>query len=75
MFGLFKRTPKQTEAGIRDMLFGDVPLEHWKPSNDAGDAPEPWKSFTEARLALGKGERDAAVATLPLIARASGPAV
>ena len=33
MFGPFKKkTPEPTDPDLREMLFGDVPVENWKPA-------------------------------------------
>ena len=53
---------------MRDTLFGDVPLEGWPP-DDSGDA-EPWRSFVQARRALGRGSEAEAIAIWKRIAKA-----
>jgi len=57
---------------MHDLLFGDVPLSAWAPSDQAAALVEPWRSFAAARDALGRGDRDAAIATLRGIATSAG---
>jgi hypothetical protein len=50
--------PKQ---GIRDTLFGDLPLNAFPPPGADGQMQEPWLSFVRARKALAAGAVSAAV--------------
>jgi hypothetical protein len=45
---------------MRELLFGDVPLDRWPERDDL--ASEPWRSFIEARRAFGAGDRAGAIA-------------
>lgn len=47
-------------AGMREVLFGDAPLEAWPAGRDA--TGEPWSSFIEARDHLAQGRRAEAAA-------------
>jgi hypothetical protein len=72
MFGLFKKKKPQPPlvSPIYDVLFGDVPLERWKPA-DEGSAvgPGPWQLFDEVRAALsGKDKRRAQQLLMQLLA-------
>jgi hypothetical protein len=53
--------PKPAEVALRDTLFGDVPLVRWGAR--AGDAP-PGSHFADARRALARDDRAAAIAAL-----------
>lgn len=72
MFGLFKKRAKESHPDLRDMLFGDVPLENWRSSNAVANASEPWSSFAEARAALGEDDRESAIASLRRITKMEG---
>lgn len=68
MFGLFKKKksePPQPQpfAEIREMLFGDVPLERWRPADGAAHEG-PWAAFDEARSALSRNDRASTEQTL-----------
>src|SRR4051812_45171447 len=65
---LKKKTPPPS-TGIRDTLFGDMPIDAWI-ANDA--STEPWASFAEAQRSLQSGDKDAAIATLTDIAGRAG---
>lgn len=50
----------QTNLSLRELLFGDLPLESWPASGDsAGELP--WSLFAQARAALEAGEPDKAI--------------
>lgn len=53
MFGLFKKKKPEPPSisPFYDVLFGDVPLERWKPA-EGGPTSGPWKTFDEVRAAL-----------------------
>jgi len=55
---------KTVTTEIRDVLFGDLPLEKW-PMNSAGVAhAEPWASFLKVRKQLQAGQHPEAIRTL-----------
>ena len=59
MFGLFKKK-KPAPPSISpfyDSLFGDVPLEHWKPTDGAAADGGAWATFDEVRAALGAKDK------------------
>ncbi|MCC3156365.1 hypothetical protein LJ737_03900 [Hymenobacter sp. 15J16-1T3B] len=48
--------PAPPPAGIREVLFGDLPADQWpRPGSDL-DATEPWKWFVEAQQAVQRRE-------------------
>jgi hypothetical protein len=53
MFGLFKKKKPErpSVSPLYDVLFGDVPLEQWKPAEGAPTSG-PWATFDEVRAAL-----------------------
>jgi hypothetical protein len=53
MFGLFKKKKPgpPSVSPLYDVLFGDVPLDDWKPA-DGSSASVQWKTFDEVRAAL-----------------------
>ncbi|WP_276482620.1 hypothetical protein [Paraflavitalea pollutisoli] len=59
-------TPSMT---IRDMLFGDLPMDYW-PSGDAAEIP--WQQFRQARTFTQLGQHEAAGSLLQLILNAPG---
>jgi hypothetical protein len=67
MFGKKKPQPPQGGAGnfaptgIRDTLYGDLPMAQWKAGDSKSDAEFPWSVFAEARAHWARGDRDAAV--------------
>ncbi len=58
MFNLFKR--KSGKSGIRDALFGDLPISRW-PSEGVTPDSEPWLSFVIARECLDSGRTQEAI--------------
>jgi len=48
---------------IRDVLFGDLPLDRW-PSESSAQTEEPWLSFVRAREQFRDGDTDTAKQTL-----------
>lgn len=48
-------------AGLRDLLFGDVPLEQWHGNHST---LPPWTLFTQAQQQIAAGQNTEAVATL-----------
>jgi hypothetical protein len=55
-------------TGLRGLLFGDAPIDAWPPAGPGPSDGEPWVSFVEARGALERGDRDAAIARWRAIA-------
>jgi hypothetical protein len=53
---------KPEPVSMRDVLFGDRPLEQWPPPGAASNA-FPWSAFAAARAQLAAGNRAAAVAS------------
>src|SRR4029453_13365641 len=51
-----------TSLAMRELLFGDVATDRWPERDDM--TGEPWRSFIEARRALGAGDREKAIARL-----------
>ncbi|RPH72182.1 MAG: hypothetical protein EHM78_04200 [Myxococcaceae bacterium] len=51
-----------TSLAMRELLFGDIAPDRWPERDDLTE--EPWRSFIEARRALGAGDRGAAIARL-----------
>lgn len=67
MFGWLKRKKRRRDKrfeDIRELLFGDVPLEVWAAGAPAGEPAEPWTSFEAARDAVDRDDPAAAVAAL-----------
>lgn len=63
MFNFFKKKEKSPAAtGIRDTLFGDMPMSEW-PS-DPGLGQEPWAFFVQARNHLERRDKDSAIILL-----------
>jgi hypothetical protein len=54
-----------TSLAMRELLFGDVAPDRWPERDDL--TGEPWRSFIEARRALGAGDREKAIARLRAI--------
>jgi len=48
--------------GVRETLFGDMPLEKWPAEGSASASAAPWASFVAARARLASGDRDGACA-------------
>lgn len=64
MFGFLRRNPSPSSSsvqGMRDTLFGDMPLDAWPPSGAAAEQ-EPWRSFVKAREAIAAGQTAEAIA-------------
>lgn len=59
--GLFQKRQQADANPIRDLLFGDLPLDEWPPEG-ADSETFPWSAFVAARSHLGAGDRDEAVA-------------
>lgn len=60
MFNIFKKKEKPPAPnGIRDTLFGDLPLSEWP--GDANMNTEPWGSFVRARQHLDKKDKNPAI--------------
>ncbi|HEY3477221.1 MAG TPA: hypothetical protein VGK56_21575 [Anaerolineales bacterium] len=60
MFNFFKKKEKaQPPVGIRDTLFGDMPMSEW--ARDNGQNVEPWSSFAQARKHLDKRDPNSAI--------------
>lgn len=67
-----KKKPEGPESfQLYDLLFGDVPLEHWKPAHDA--TPEtPWTTFDEVRQALSRNDKPKAEQSLRRLLETTG---
>ena len=62
------KTPKPpAQPGIRDLLFGDLPLKMWV----RGDG-EPWSYFAEAQRCIEAKDRSGAAAALRKVVTAPG---
>jgi hypothetical protein len=59
MFNWFK---KEKPPDMRDLLFGDLPMEQWPRETTA--TAEPWRSFVEARTRLKAGDKAEAIRIL-----------
>ena len=60
MFNFFKKKEKLAPpVGIRDTLFGDMPMSEW--ARDDRQNMEPWSSFVQARKHLDKRDRNSAI--------------
>jgi hypothetical protein len=66
-----KKQPEWPLAGLRETLFGDLPLENWSKPGAALGAEEPWASFARARELL-QSDRTAAIESLRSIANTAG---
>jgi hypothetical protein len=53
------RTSK--DDGVRETLFGDLPLEQWPPHDEPAD-DFPWSAFAQARIDLAAGDSASAAA-------------
>lgn len=69
MFDWLKRKPQRNWNDVRELLFGDVPLETWAASSGSG---EPWGSFAQAQQSLARGDRATAVQELQKIVSMPG---
>lgn len=58
-------------AGMRETLFGDLPIERWSEPGDTPGAEEPWASFARVR-GLVRSNRAGAIEALRDIAATSG---
>lgn len=70
MFNFFKKEKPKKPIEIRDMLFGDLPIEEWP--RDQNLTMEPWASFIEARKYLDKKNKPLALKALQKIADVPG---
>jgi hypothetical protein len=74
MFGFLKRKTKEPQrpdfSEIREMLFGDVPLDTYSRVDGPAANSDPWLAFAEARAALEINDTAAAVAPLRRVANA-----
>jgi hypothetical protein len=59
------------EYGIRDTLFGDMPLSMW-PEGDNPSAGEPWDAFVAAREDLASGREAQAIERLEALVETPG---
>lgn len=66
MFSWFKKNPASpVSAQMRELLFGDLPLERW-----VGDEQNvPWNEFARAQSDLQRGDKAGAIVVLQEIAR------
>lgn len=65
MFNFLKKEKPIQPIGIRDTLFGDLPISEW-PKDESNDA-EPWLSFITARKHLDKRDKSSAIKILQTI--------
>lgn len=71
MFNFFKKKEKPAQpTGVRDTLFGDMPLSEWARDRDSN--PEPWASFVQVRNYLDKRDKDSAITALKEITDSPG---
>lgn len=56
---LFRKKKQSPVHQLRDVLYGDEPLESWPP--DSVPSGYPWESFIRARAHLAAGEKEAAI--------------
>jgi hypothetical protein len=66
-----KKQPEWPLAGLRETLFGDLPIERWSEPGNTPSAEEPWAAFARVREEL-RSDRAAAIASLQSIANARG---
>ena len=59
MFNWFKKEKPRSTVGIRDTLFGDMPISEWPSNGDRNT--EPWGSFVQARQHLDKRDKNSAI--------------
>jgi hypothetical protein len=59
MFNWFKKEKPRSTVGIRDTLFGDMPISEWPSDSDKNI--EPWGSFVRARQHLDKRDKNSAI--------------
>ncbi len=71
MFDWLKKKPAAQTAGVRETLFGDMPITRWK-SNLAQAPCEPWISFEHARKFIESGDPQSATASLQRILEMQG---
>jgi len=65
MFNWFKKEKPSSEVTIRDMSFGDLPIEAWAKEENAHQ--EPWSLFVQARRSLAARDTAGAVRVLQQI--------
>lgn len=71
MFNFFKKKEKPpAPGGIRDTLFGDMPISDWASDSDT-DA-EPWSIFVQARKHLDRRDKDSAITLLKKVTEMPG---
>jgi len=58
LFGGKDKPQSKPSVDMRDMYFGDMPLEAW-PKDDSGDYP--WSAFSDARKKLAAGDKAGAI--------------
>jgi len=59
MFNWFKKEKPRSGVGIRDTLFGDMPVSEWPGDGDMNT--EPWGLFVQARQYLDKRDKNSAI--------------
>lgn len=59
MFNWFKKEKPRSTVGMRDTLFGDMPVAEWPGDGDMNT--EPWGSFVQARQHLDKRDKNSAI--------------
>lgn len=57
---LFGKPKTYNVNPVREVLYGDIPLDMWPP--DGASTEVPWNIFSDARLELEAGHTDAAIA-------------
>ena len=57
---------------IRELLFGDLPIERWAAVGTRADSSEPWALFARAKKAIEEHATSAAIDTLMEITRKPG---
>jgi hypothetical protein len=70
MLNWFKKEKPRSEVGIRDTLFGDMPVSEWPGDGDM--KTEPWGSFVQARQHLDKRDKNSAITIWKTIADTPG---
>lgn len=71
MFGRKRSLGPSPADGLRNLIFGDVPLDEWVPQAD-GEPGAPWSSFERARQLVHAGRQDEAVTIWRQVADTEG---
>lgn len=60
--GLFRKASSKSQRNpVKDVLYGDLPLDHWPPPNSSS-TDFPWSAFIAARKHLESGQTPEAIA-------------